>query len=111
MLRPALAILAIHSLSLTGCGTFSDRMCGPINDHVYYRGVRLDVQAVKEGGPKVLMAADIPFSAITDTVSVPFIAYQELTGPRTARSGSTSRDGEKVGQFNPDALPRAKLKE
>jgi hypothetical protein len=86
-------------------------MCGPIDDHVYYRGVRLDVQAIKEGGPKVLMVADVPFSAVADTVSAPFIAYRELTDPRTARSGSTSSDGEKVGQFKPDAIPRANPKE
>jgi uncharacterized protein YceK len=72
-------------LSLSGCGTFSDAMCGPINDHVFYRGVRLDVQAVKEGGPMVLMAADIPFSAVADTLCVPVLlpclAYRDLTSP------------------------------
>src|SRR5262245_56496126 len=53
-------------LALSGCGTFSDIMCGPIDDHVYYRGVRLDVEAVKEGGPLAILAADIPLSAAAD---------------------------------------------
>src|ERR1043166_7397454 len=81
MLRTALVILAISSLALSGCGTFSDAMCGPIDNHVFYRGVRLDVEAVKEGGPLVLMAADIPFSALADTLLVPYLAYQELSEP------------------------------
>jgi hypothetical protein len=54
-------------------------MCGPVNDHVFYRGVRLDVAAVREGGSMALMAADIPFSAVADTQLVPYLAYHELT--------------------------------
>ncbi len=81
MRRSALAILAACGLSLSGCGTFSDALCGPINDHVFYRGVRLDVQAVKEGGPKVLLAADIPFSVVADTLLVPCLAYRQWTDP------------------------------
>lgn len=75
--------------ALTGCGTFSDAMCGPVrvqytddgrlvpvHDCPYYRGVRFDALAVKEGA--VLMAADMPLSAIADTVQVPFIACLQL---------------------------------
>jgi hypothetical protein len=68
-------------------GTPSDALCGPINDHVFYRGVRLDVAAVKEGGPHALMAADIPFSAVADTILVPFVAYHELTDPPRTNPG------------------------
>ena len=78
MLRSPLIILAICSLSLSGCGTFSDMMCGPINDHRFYRGVRLDIEAVKEGGPMVVMAADIPLSAVADTLLAPGIIYQQM---------------------------------
>jgi hypothetical protein len=46
MPRLILALLGTGCLCLTGCGTFSDAMCGPIDNHVYYRGVRLDIQAV-----------------------------------------------------------------
>jgi uncharacterized protein YceK len=81
MSRPLTTVLALGSLALGGCGTFSDGVCGPIDDHAYYRGVRLDVAGVKEGGPMTLMAADIPFSAVADTLLVPYIAYQQLTEP------------------------------
>src|SRR5262249_58555266 len=84
--RPPLARLIPVLVSpllflLTGCGTFSDAVCGPVGpgyDYAYYRGVRFDALAVKEGGPMVLMAADMPLSAIADTVLVPFIAYNQL---------------------------------
>jgi hypothetical protein len=42
----------------------------------------LDVGAIKEGGPMVLMAADIPFSAVADTLLVPIQAYSEAAYPR-----------------------------
>ncbi len=81
-MRTLPVILAFFILSLSGCGTFSDAMCGPVGDNqVFYRGVRLDVEGVKEGGPMVLMAADIPFSAVADTLLVPYLAYHELTDP------------------------------
>src|SRR2546421_2075639 len=78
------ATLAVMAISLAGCGTFSDAVCGPINDHVFYRGVRLDVEAVKEGGPRALMAADIPFSAIADTILLPYATYISIVGPAIA---------------------------
>jgi uncharacterized protein YceK len=81
MRRALLAILVMSALSLGGCGTFSDAICGPANNHVFYRGVRLDVEALKKGGPKMLMAADIPFSAVADMLLVPYLAYREQTDP------------------------------
>lgn len=63
-------------LGVTGCGTFSDAICGPVDNHVYYRGVRFDVAAVKEGGPQALLAADIPLSAVADTLLIPVYAQR-----------------------------------
>ena len=76
----ALAPLAMVAL-LAGCGTFFDGICGPVDGHVFYRGVRYDVSVVEGGGVGVLMAADIPFSAVVDTVKLPFDAYDLAKGP------------------------------
>jgi uncharacterized protein YceK len=105
MMRPLLAILVLGSLSLSGCGTFSDAMCGPIDDHVYYRGVRLDAQAVQEGGPKVLMAADIPFSAVADTVLIPYLAYHELTDPPPTSPPALTQERTKADQHTTNTVP------
>jgi uncharacterized protein YceK len=75
------AILACWSVFLVGCGTFSDAFCGPIDDHVFYRGVRFDIAAVKEGGALTLLAADIPLSALADTFWAPVLAYQQFVYP------------------------------
>jgi uncharacterized protein YceK len=101
MLKSRLIVLAVGSLPLIGCGTFSDALCGPANDHVFYRGVRFDVEAIKEGGPIILMVADIPFSAVADTLLVPSLAYQELTDP--PRRGLES---EREDRVKADSLPR-----
>jgi uncharacterized protein YceK len=75
MSRSILALIGAGCLCLTGCGTFSDAICGPIGGPVYYRGVRMDIEAVKEGGKMALMAADIPFSAVADTLLIPYYTY------------------------------------
>ena len=106
-MRSTLVVLAICSLSLSGCGTFSDAFCGPINDHVYYRGVRLDVAAVKEGGSLTLMAADIPFSAVADTILLPILVFGELTQPPRASLRSIE-DQAKPNLLKPDAVLRPK---
>jgi uncharacterized protein YceK len=64
----AFATLAI---CLGGCGTFADAMCGPIDDHYFYRGVRLDVMAPLENPINLPLLADIPFSAAADTLLLP----------------------------------------
>jgi uncharacterized protein YceK len=79
--QPMLIILAICTITLSGCGTFADMMCGPGDDKVFYRGVRMDVESAKEGGRLSVMVADIPFSAVADTLLIPFLAYAETTRP------------------------------
>lgn len=89
-------LLPLLSLFFTGCGTFSDALCGPITEDRYYRGVRFDVWAAHEGGRNLLLIADLPFSAAADTVLVPFIACDELTnGRRTLRRISEERKEDK----------------
>jgi uncharacterized protein YceK len=80
MARITLVLLALGSVAVSGCGTFSDSMYGPVNDQAYYRGVAFDVAAVKEGGPSVFMAADVPLSLVADTMLIPIIAGGQLTG-------------------------------
>jgi uncharacterized protein YceK len=77
----AVTLFAAVAIFFAGCGTLSDAMCGPIDDHIFYRGVRLDVAAVKEGGPKTLMAADIPFSALADTALLPYATCLWMVSP------------------------------
>jgi uncharacterized protein YceK len=96
-MRTALVSLSICSVLASGCGTFSDAMCGPISDNVFYRGVLYDVLAVKEGGPLVLMAADIPFSMVADTLLLPYIAYLVWIEPRTI---STQTDIDESANSN-----------
>jgi uncharacterized protein YceK len=103
-MRSALVILAMCSLSLSSCGTFSDGFCGPVDDHIFYRGVRLDCEAITEGGPMVLMAADIPFSALADTILVPYLACEQLTNP-PRRSVQSKSDDHAIGdKGNPDSV-------
>jgi uncharacterized protein YceK len=106
MLQSRLVLVAIGSLSLGGCGTFSDKMCGPANDHVFYRGVRFDVEAIKEGGPRILMVADIPFSAVADTLLVPSLAYQELTDPPSRTLKTVGEEPAKADPCKPESPPR-----
>lgn len=103
MTRIALVILAACSLTLSSCGTFADAMSGPVNDHVYYRGVRLDVTAAKEGGPTSLMAADIPLSAVADTFLVPYLAYHQLTDPSRKQTATDAPAPEATSPVSPSA--------
>ncbi len=74
MFRALFLSLTISPLLLTGCGTFADAISGPSDDHCFYRGVRMDVSAIQEGGRGRVLIADLPFSAIADTLMVPYIA-------------------------------------
>jgi uncharacterized protein YceK len=85
MSRSMLAILVVCSFSLIGCGTCSDMFCGPIDNHNFYRGVRMDIEAAQNGGADTLMLADIPLSAVADTLLVPIGVVIELTDPPGGR--------------------------
>lgn len=70
-----LALLA--PLLSCGCGTLSDMTCGPGGGGPYYRGVRMDAMAIREGHPLApLLVADLPVSAVADTAMVPYVAYK-----------------------------------
>ncbi len=105
MKRVLLVTLAIGSLSLGGCGTFSDQLCGPrvappAKNPVYYCGVRFDIGVAKEGGYNLLMLLDLPFSAIWDTLRVPFLAHQEWVKKlelKKASEGVTAGSQAQVG--------------
>jgi uncharacterized protein YceK len=109
---------ALGSLTPGGCGTFFDAICGPrqvsddgrIIDPPFYRGVRFDLLAIQEGGQNVLLAADLTFSAIADTLLVPSIAiaciaYLELTAslPRAPRTTSDEPATAEQGGSAPPA--------
>ncbi len=94
-LTPLLVTMLLFSV--TGCGTFSDALCGPCRpgyNYPYYRGVRFDALCVKEGGANTLMAADMPLSAIADTALVPFIAYDQLTNSSSHGQGTADFFGK-----------------
>jgi uncharacterized protein YceK len=73
------ATLALMAVSLSGCGTFNDAICGPPHSVPLYNCVQFDVEMALQGGdglprPLGLLAlADIPLSAAADTVLVPII--------------------------------------
>jgi uncharacterized protein YceK len=73
------ATLALLAVSLSGCGTFNDAICGPLHSVPFYSGVQFDVEMAIRGGdglPRPLewfALADIPLSAVADTVLVPVI--------------------------------------
>jgi uncharacterized protein YceK len=65
------------AVACSGCGTFSDMICGPGGGSPFYRGVQMDVGGIRQGVPFApLLAADLPFSAVADTAMVPYIAYK-----------------------------------
>lgn len=94
MRRLVLALIGAGGVGLSGCGTFSDAMCGPISDHTYYRGVRFDVAVAKQGGAGLLFVADIPFSAVADTLLIPHYAriHREAEANSRRRREATTND-------------------
>ncbi len=105
MSRCLLAVLAACSLSVCGCGTFSDAICGPINDQVYYRGVSMDLAATTEGYP--IYAADIPLSFVADTVLLPVGVYQEWTHPHQHLDLWRTETEQKSADKSPDDSPKS----
>ena len=106
MLR-ALAVVvgAATMILLSGCGTFGDMLAGPIDDHVFYRGVRLDVEAAKEGGSNLILLADLPFSAVADSLLVPFALSLYGAVPEAARrlDPEKQREHEQTEKAFPDS--------
>lgn len=77
-MRTAILIVALCLPACCGCGTFADALCGPGGGGPYYRGVRMDVEAIRQGHPLApLLAADVPLSAAADTALVPYIAHRQ----------------------------------
>jgi uncharacterized protein YceK len=67
-----LLMLIAAAVSLPGCGTLSDILAGPIDDHFFYRGVRFDLAVMKQDGLGPLDVVDLPFSAVADTALLPY---------------------------------------
>lgn len=63
----------ILTLSLCGCGTMSNMSTG---DRGVYGGVRQDFQNISSG--KGAAWIDVPFSAVGDTVTLPFTAVKAM---------------------------------
>ena len=101
-MRAALIILAILGFSVAGCGTCSDMVGGSIDDKVFYRGVRGDVEAIKQGdaATAVFYSVDLPFSAVADTVLVPVLIPVWLSTP-DQNSIAASREKAKREAFVP----------
>jgi uncharacterized protein YceK len=74
--RRALGMMAFAALAtwFGGCGTLGDALCGPIDDHYFYRGVRMDVMGAMESPANIPLLVDVPFSAAADTVLLPLAA-------------------------------------
>lgn len=105
MTRAMLPLLALVSPLLAGCGTLADAVAGPPDDRLYYRGVRMDVAAIKVGAP--VMALDVPFSACADTLMVPSIAYQQWKDPNYRHKSAFHATGELMAQGMGQAVGEA----
>ncbi len=101
MLQATIVSVTTCCLWCCGCGTFADAMSGPLDDHLYYRGVRMDIRCIQdhEDATRALMAIDIPVSAVVDTLLVPYIAYLEYCQShekdRTSQSTSSTQQPER----------------
>jgi hypothetical protein len=71
-------------------------MCGPIDDHYFYRGVRMDVMGAIERPSNLPLLADVPFSAAADTLMLPLAT--------TSYIASLARKGDHPG-FEKQAQP------
>src|SRR5262249_48166376 len=112
-MRTTLMILAVCSLLLSGCGTFTNLIAGPIDissidghptpRYGFFGGVQTDIAAIQQGGPIILLAADIPFSAFADTILVPCLAigqfvFEWSTGSLPVREGPSSAERSEATQ-------------
>jgi len=70
-MKSKIATLLMMGL-LTGCGTIANQV-NPQRTLSPYGGVRYDVDtACDDGGPSYLLLLDLPFSAVADTLLLPF---------------------------------------
>jgi uncharacterized protein YceK len=86
----ALHILGLASLALcSGCGSMGGRAYGPPQQT--YIGVRADSEYVSDGHP--LWLIDMPFSAIADTLLLPFdlCNHKTQTPPDAGGSANTNK--------------------
>lgn len=72
MLRNLLGGVILTAV-LCGCGTMNNMTSG---DREVYGGVRQDFQNISSGKTGALI--DVPFSAVGDTVTLPFTAVKAL---------------------------------
>jgi uncharacterized protein YceK len=92
-----LMLCSLLTSLLSGCGTFADSMMGPADERLYYRGVRMDVEAIKKG--TAVMAIDLPLSACADTILIPSIAYHQFTDPPGTKFKPAMQSiGEEMGK-------------
>lgn len=107
--------LTTCGIPLGGCGTFSDAMYGPITipvteNPVYYRGVRFDLMAMKEGGANIFMAADIPFSAVADTFLIFYCACDSIIDLARTRPESPPPPGAMPLYLNDEKMMEEVMK-
>jgi uncharacterized protein YceK len=72
MCRWWIAALVVAGCCLSGCGTCADILVGHIDPEgpFFYRGVRTDIDT-----KSYVLFADIPFSAVADTLLIPCGCY------------------------------------
>src|SRR5438067_654123 len=99
-----LVVLAGLAMPLSGCGTLSDAFCGPIDNHLYYRGLRFDVRCACEG--KVVMLLDAPVSAVVDTACVPLVFYYDRAGRAERAKQAPPHEPQGVLHQDDDPPPR-----
>jgi uncharacterized protein YceK len=88
-MRSTFIVLAICSLSLSGCGTAVGQLVDQKGDD-FYLGVQLDAAAAGAGGPLAVAAvADLPLSAVADTILVPSVVYHKLSNLRSSHVWSS----------------------
>jgi len=62
----------LTAVLLTGCGTICNQI-SPMNSGRRYGGVSQDIETARAGGGAAYMfLLDVPFSAVTDTLLLPF---------------------------------------
>lgn len=94
-MRTALnASLVVVLFLFTGCGSISSRWRGERGPYV---GVKLSAETVSHfnhEGELIMAAIDIPFSAVVDTLCLPY----DLTGDESAQRNESLRSDPSTGR-------------